>query len=56
MKITRSRCLILSFVLVCGLVPEVTADVEEATGKRKKNRKRKKGWGWGSGVATVKLP
>uniref|UniRef100_A0A8C6HJ63 Endoplasmic reticulum resident protein 27 n=1 Tax=Mus spicilegus TaxID=10103 RepID=A0A8C6HJ63_MUSSI len=31
MKITRSRCLILSFVLVCGLVPEVTADVEEAT-------------------------
>ncbi|XP_021046936.1 endoplasmic reticulum resident protein 27 [Mus pahari] len=32
MKITRSRCLILSFVLVCGLVPKVTADVEEATG------------------------
>ncbi|XP_021019861.1 endoplasmic reticulum resident protein 27 [Mus caroli] len=31
MKITRSRCLILSFALVCGLVPEVTADVEEAT-------------------------
>ncbi|XP_028636774.1 endoplasmic reticulum resident protein 27 [Grammomys surdaster] len=31
MKITRSRYLILSLVLVCGLVPEVAADVEEAS-------------------------
>ncbi|XP_052028701.1 endoplasmic reticulum resident protein 27 [Apodemus sylvaticus] len=31
MKISRSRCLILSFVLVCGLFPEVPADVEEAS-------------------------
>ncbi|XP_036037884.1 endoplasmic reticulum resident protein 27 [Onychomys torridus] len=31
MKISRSRCLILSFILLCGLVPEVTAEVEEAS-------------------------
>ncbi|XP_059112960.1 endoplasmic reticulum resident protein 27 [Peromyscus eremicus] len=31
MKISRSRCLILSFILLCGLVSEVTADVEEAS-------------------------
>ncbi|KAL1775687.1 endoplasmic reticulum resident protein 27 [Sigmodon hispidus] len=31
MKISRSRCLIISFILMCGLAPEVTADVEEAS-------------------------
>ncbi|XP_055467830.1 endoplasmic reticulum resident protein 27 isoform X2 [Psammomys obesus] len=31
MKTTRSRCLILSVVLMCGLLPEVTADDEEAS-------------------------
>ncbi|XP_021499956.1 endoplasmic reticulum resident protein 27 [Meriones unguiculatus] len=31
METTRSRCLILSFVLMCGLLPEVTADDEEAS-------------------------
>lgn len=45
MKITRSRYLILALVLVCGLVPEVTADVEEASGKRKKKEKKKLGVG-----------
>lgn len=31
MKITWSRCLILSLVLACRLVPEATADVEETS-------------------------
>ncbi|XP_051011464.1 endoplasmic reticulum resident protein 27 [Acomys russatus] len=31
MNVTRSRYLILSFVLMCGLVPEVTAGGEEAS-------------------------
>ncbi|CAH7428909.1 endoplasmic reticulum resident protein 27 [Phodopus roborovskii] len=30
MKISRSGCLVLSFILMCGLAPEVAADVEEA--------------------------
>lgn len=50
MEITRCRCcLILSFVLLCGLVPEVTAGVEETSGKRKKKEKNKLGVGVGVG-------
>lgn len=45
MRISRSRCLILSFILMCGLVPEVTADAEEASGKKKKKIQTKKSAG-----------
>ncbi|XP_075838042.1 endoplasmic reticulum resident protein 27 isoform X2 [Microtus pennsylvanicus] len=31
MRLSRSRCLILSLILICGLVPECTADAEEAS-------------------------
>lgn len=46
MRISRSRCLILSFILMCRLVPEVTTDAEEASGKKKKKYKPKKARGW----------
>lgn len=48
MEISRSACLVLSFILMCGLVPEVMADAEETSGKKKKM------WGLGSWVAIRK--
>ncbi|XP_041534536.1 endoplasmic reticulum resident protein 27 [Microtus oregoni] len=38
MRISRSRCLILSFILICRLIPEVTVDAEEASDGLSKTR------------------